>query len=252
MALITLRGVQPPPHILRIVLLVTNKSMNEIITGDARQLAKYIPDGSIDLIFTDPIYDRLEDYKWLLEIGERLLKSTGNVLAFTNAKWLSRLLVAVPSPHPPLAYVMTSGASPMNGRVIAKTHYVVWWGSGKIPGYIADGYIGTTWSKPNGHNHKWTKSPKYLSHVLTSFTQVGATVYDPFCGGGSIVAVCKMLERRFIASEIDGDVAQMARQRLSETQPPLPEINEVQHDWDDILTDPFTKSGDMDVVLEAR
>ena len=32
--------------------------LNTIITGDARELAKAIPDESVDLIFTDPVYDR--------------------------------------------------------------------------------------------------------------------------------------------------------------------------------------------------
>lgn len=42
---------------------------NGIYTGDARELAKAIPDESVDLIFTDPVYDRIEDYRWLAETG---------------------------------------------------------------------------------------------------------------------------------------------------------------------------------------
>jgi DNA modification methylase len=33
-----------------------------IYTGDARELSRAIPDESVDLIFTDPVYDRIEDY----------------------------------------------------------------------------------------------------------------------------------------------------------------------------------------------
>jgi hypothetical protein len=40
---------------------------NGIYCGDARELAKAIPDESVDLIFTDPIYDRIDDYRWLRE-----------------------------------------------------------------------------------------------------------------------------------------------------------------------------------------
>ena len=39
--------------------------LDRIITGDARELAKAIPDESVDLIFTDPVYDRIDDYRWL-------------------------------------------------------------------------------------------------------------------------------------------------------------------------------------------
>lgn len=37
--------------------------LNQIVTGDARELAKRIPDESVDLIFTDPIYDCIDDYR---------------------------------------------------------------------------------------------------------------------------------------------------------------------------------------------
>jgi len=47
---------------------------NQIVTGDARELAKAIPDESIDLVFTDPVYDRIDDYRWLAETAARVLE----------------------------------------------------------------------------------------------------------------------------------------------------------------------------------
>lgn len=53
-----------------------------IYTGDARELAKAIPDGSIDLIFTDPPYPRefLPLYGWLAETAAQVLKPDGFML----------------------------------------------------------------------------------------------------------------------------------------------------------------------------
>ena len=54
-----------------------------------------------------------------------------------------------------------------------------------------------------------------------AFTLPAAVVYDPFTGGGTVPAVCKMLGRNYVASEIDPDTAERARQRVPLTQPPL-------------------------------
>ena len=153
-----------------------------VITGEARQVAKGIPNNSVDLILTDPEYNRLDDYWWLFEESRRILKPDGNALAFVNAKWYPVVSRIVASNFPPLACVQTSGPSGMNGRVIAKTYYLLWWGSGKLCGYMPDGYIGTTWSAANRHNFKWTKNPKFLKATLEAFTHEGGIVVDLFCG----------------------------------------------------------------------
>src|SRR5205814_2191015 len=56
-----------------------NHLLNTITTGDAQLLSTHIPDNSIDLIFTDPPYDRdsLSLYEWLAEFAARALKPGG-------------------------------------------------------------------------------------------------------------------------------------------------------------------------------
>jgi len=46
-------------------------------------------------------------------------------------------------------------------------------------------------------------------------------VVDPFTGGGTVPAVCKMLGRQYLAFEIDPATADTARERVRNTQPPL-------------------------------
>ena len=48
--------------------------LDQIVTGDARQLCEGIPDESVDLCLTDPIYQNLADYEWLGQFAARVLR----------------------------------------------------------------------------------------------------------------------------------------------------------------------------------
>ncbi len=216
---------------------------NRIVTGDARLLAESIPDGSIDLIFTDPVYDRIEDYHWLAETAARVLKSSGAVLVWSNGRWHRENANWLESANGGLvyrwefAYVITGGAAPMNGRIIAKTNRLLWFdllGKSKMLDYLSDGYAGVTWSRPDTHNHKWTKSPRFTAQAIRAFCSRDAVIYDPFTGGGTVPAVCKMLGRNYVASEIDPDTAERARERVLMTQPPLFVMQEEQAELEGI------------------
>ena len=69
--------------------------------------------------------------------------------------------------------------------------------------------------------HIWRKNPNALMRMLGSWTMPDDRVFDPFTGGGTVPAVCKMLGRRYLAYEIDPDMAETARERVRNTQPPL-------------------------------
>ena len=72
-----------------------------------------------------------------------------------------------------------------------------------------------------GDNHKWHKRTGRLTKWVRNLSDSGGIVLDTFTGGGSIPAVCKQLGRRYLAFEIDPDTAEMARERVRNTQPPL-------------------------------
>lgn len=73
---------------------------------------------------------------------------------------------------------------------------------------------------PSGQ-HKWNKNPEAFIKWMGAFTNEQDTIFDPFTGGGTVPAVCKMLGRNYLAFEIDATTADMARQRVANTQPPL-------------------------------
>ena len=71
-----------------------NFELDQIYTGDARELAKGIPDNSVDLIFTDPPWDdaSMPLYQWLAECSSRVLRPGGFVLAYTGNDWLPEIM----------------------------------------------------------------------------------------------------------------------------------------------------------------
>lgn len=68
---------------------------DQIVTGDARVLAERIPDVSVDLIFTDPVYDRIEDYAWLAETAARVLKPDRAALVWCGIQWIRETMNAL-------------------------------------------------------------------------------------------------------------------------------------------------------------
>ena len=198
--------------------------LNQIVAGDARELAKRIPDESIDLIFTDPVYSEKELYDWLAAIALRVLKPTGAVLCWSNGKWhrtnANWLEAGGLTYRYDFGCVITTGSAPMNGKIISKTNRIIWLdrrNRSKMRGYLADGYASAT--IPRLHSEwAWTKNPIYCEQAINAFAPHGAVVLDPFAGHGTIPAVAKIAGYDYIGLELDGDRAAKARARLANTQ----------------------------------
>lgn len=200
----------PPPEYL-----------NQIVTGDARELAQAIPDESVDLIFTDPVYDRIDDYRWLAETAARVLKPDRACLAFCGIGCLPETVAALGTalsyrwtmPH------LTPGTGGYCDMGPSRWMCCLWFDKGRtVPSprlydvAFTNGVV--DW-------HIWRKNPLALQRMMNSWTDANDLILDPFTGGGTVPAVCKMLGRNYVAFEIDPDVAEDARQRVQNTQPPL-------------------------------
>lgn len=202
--------------------------LNSIVTGDARDLAKGIPDGSVDLIFTDPVYQNIDDYRWLAETAARILKDEGMLFALAGHAFLPDIFVAVDGLikfHWLIAYHHPQ----KNAAMFQKRLWVTWKpcltfsktgaGSGK---FILDSYTGTkSQMEYSKLFHKWGQGEDFFTYYIGQLANDAYVILDPFCGGGTVPAVCKMLGRNYLGFEIDADTAEDARQRVAQTQPPL-------------------------------
>jgi DNA modification methylase len=198
---------------------------NQIITGDARELARRIPNESVDLIFTDPVYWQIEDYAWLAETAARVLKPGASVIAYAGHMMQIEAAVAMYGKGLQAQPILTAWMSPPHFQIwklklLANYSFVLWFSHGTPkPSRWISGELGQSFQDKN-FGHKWGKNFGSVSYYINTFIEPGALVLDPFTGGGTVPAVCKMLGRNYIAFEIDADTAETARQRVAQTQVP--------------------------------
>lgn len=212
---------------------------NTIITGDARELAAEIPDASIAVCFTDPIYWNTEDYAWLARECERVLIPGGSVIAqvgnvqrfeaecamrASGLQWVDLLAEVYPLAMCGLHHVRIQiGWKPylwfskgdrvdLNGKNLhapdCKTP-----NSGWIMNRVhAKGKRSADASKDL---HEWGDAEEFANGLLVRLCCPGDVVWDPFAGSGLVPTVCKRLGLPFVASEIVPEKAQAGRDRLA-------------------------------------
>jgi site-specific DNA-methyltransferase (adenine-specific) len=194
--------------------------LNQIYTGDARELSKSIPDESVDLIFTDPVYQHIGDYLWLSDLAQRILKPSSACLMWQGQQWLEKTVLALAAG--PLTYRWLFGWYASNnmqmvGKVGRNLAPLLWYEKGHSNPITAVREVVDAPIMPGGPDHKWSKRPEAISHYLSRFTKPGDVVFDPFTGGGTVPSMCKKLGRDFLAFEIEVDTADKARGRVDRT-----------------------------------
>ena len=209
-----------------VVAILGPYELNRIYTGDAKELALAIPDNSIDLIFTDPVYDRIDDYRWLAETAARVLKDDKACLAFCGIGYLPETLLAMSIQG--LSYrwrllIRPVYSKEFHGRLCVMTQECLWYEKGCS--HLRRSLFEYNYSTHKGFydvdGANWGKGLDTLLRYVEVFTEPDAIILDPFTGSGTVPAVCKMLGRNYLAFEIDPATAELARERVANTQPPL-------------------------------
>lgn len=197
--------------------------MNQIVTGDARELAKRIPDESIDFTLCDPVYWDVDFYSWLAELCRRVLRPGGSCIAEVGQYYMLQVMQSM-SKHLDY-YWLFSERLGVSARMWDKKIFVRWkpfvWfikgGSHRTGGWMLD----SLYSPRDKSEHEWGDGRGTMATLIESVTYPGDIVFDPCTGGATVPAACKVLGRQYIAFEIDPDVAERARERVRNTQPPL-------------------------------
>jgi DNA modification methylase len=206
--------------------------LNDIQHGDARELAKSIPDKSVDLIFTDPLYDRMEDYQWLAETACRILKPSAPIFIFywegllpetldalrrggLQFRWNFSLYQPAGTSHAPNGFTQLTKCIWFDVNKTSKPYR-------QVPD-IRTRRPAPEWFYKNYDPAKkrWFQDPNFISYYLNAFTNEGDLVVDFFAGSGTIPAVCKAMSRNFWACEIDGGSFEFAQERIERTLTPL-------------------------------
>jgi len=204
--------------------------VDTIYTGNAMEMAHdLVDDATVSLIFTDPVYDQIDQYEWLGHLSMQVLQPQGKMLVWwdeINFDAIYRAMV------PPLQFAgfmhwqRYGHMSPSRSGLTVITP-CLWL---ELPGDRSRTYsrianwmgVGSnTGSRMASAQFKWSKPEQLLRKWIGAFTQPGDLVLDPFTGTGTVPAVCKMLGRHYIGFEIDEERAAIARERVALTPVPL-------------------------------
>ncbi len=218
---------------------------NGIYHGDVRELAKVIPDASIDLMIADPpyflpvnTYVGVRGTQYHRTIGDMSvmqtyfdvmlgelsakLKTTGTVYVFCDGQSYPLMYRAM-CPH--FKYVrplIWDKIVSYNGYTWRHQHELIAWGEGfdakRVP--TGDGDIlRIRGVKQADRLHVAEKPIGLITRLIAKHN--AEIIIDPYCGCGTVAAACKQLGRQYLAFEIDAATVEIARKRVQNTRPPL-------------------------------
>lgn len=193
-----------------------------ISCGDFIDETRTIKDNSIDLVFTDPPYDKnsLDLYRGLAIVAMRVLKTGGSVVFYVGNAIIPQVigyfLDAGLEYHWMLAVKLQgSFAREHNRKISIKYKPLLWFRKGpkiNTVDYISD-LVDS--DKPEKVRHDWEQSVIEAEHVISRLTVENQIVLDPMMGSGTTGLVSKKLKREFIGIEINTDTFEVARAKLS-------------------------------------
>lgn len=197
------------------------RNVDGLYHGDFREIGDKIPDASVDLIFTDPPYDRkaIELFDGLGKFAARVLRPGGSLVAYIGHIQLPDA-VADLSQH--LRYWWTC-ACVHGGQQARMTEYgivagwkpILWFVKetrGDKQRFIKD----TVTSQREKSHHEWQQSLDEARYFIDLLTDKDGFVVDPFCGGGTTAVAAIQLGRKWASFEIDEANVARASQRIQE------------------------------------
>ena len=206
----------------KFVAISKRQDVDGLYLGDFRKIGDKIPDASVDLIFTDPPYDRkaIELYDGLGEFAARVLRPGGSLIAYVGQIQLPDA-VADLSKH--LRYWWTCSCYHSGPSLLRMNEYgivngwkpMLWFVKetrGDKTTFINDVATGT---REKSH-HEWQQSEAEARYFIELLTEPDGFVVDPFCGGGTTPAACIGLGRKWAAFEIEEANLARASERIRE------------------------------------
>jgi len=216
--------------------------LNQIYTGDARELAKGIPDESVDLVLTDPPFgidfkysngykdDPKQDYwlmLWIILESQRIFKPGGLCFVFQAMPKLNETFHLFPDGK----RIFSACKNFTQFRPTAVQYGfdpVIFWqkeGESLIKPVAGkrDWHIGNTaLYVTQKSSHSCPRPLNTIEFIVENFCPENGVVCDFFIGSGTTAVAAKETKRSFIGFEIDEETAQKARQRVLETPELLP------------------------------
>ena len=201
----------------------------QLFYGDCLELMKNIPDGSVDLVLTDPPYGKKAD-KGTNGFGSAKNRRYGGGWDSKRpSKYVFDEMLRIGK------NVIIFGGNYFADILPPSNHWIFWDKKGDIAfqNPFADGeLIYTTFKKPikrivfkqqgfitdsNDKRYHPTQKPSELVEMLIKeYSKEGDTILDCFMGSGTTGIACVNTGRRFIGIEKEQKYFEIAKQRIEE------------------------------------
>jgi ParB-like chromosome segregation protein Spo0J len=180
-----------------------------------------LPDGSVDLIVTDPPYPAEFMHLWpiLSEHAARVLKPQGILVALTGAIMLPEVIASL-GQRLSWGWMYIQPLPGANSRIMARhvlQSYKPWlaFSKGPWPSGGVDWHPDTLDASSRAKDrYRWEQDPDPAKMLVDALSPKGGTVLDPYTGTGSYGIAALSLGRKFIGVEHDAQRFSGAVERL--------------------------------------
>ena len=194
-----------------------------LICADVRDASQYLEPNSVDVIITDPPYNReaVPLYESLALLARHSLKDGGSLVVMTGQSYLPEVITAI-APHLSyywtLAYLTPGGQSPRLWAKQVNSFWkpLLWFVKGSYDGNYLGDVAKSIVNDNDKRFHDWGQSESGMLDIVHRFTMPGQLVVDPFAGAGTTALACLAGERRFIGFDCDEQVLRIATRRVTE------------------------------------
>jgi len=200
---------------------ISRQVADDIVHGDFRELCADLPDSSVDLIFTDPPYDRdsLPLYEAAAEQAARVLRPGGSLILYCGQYLIPDIIAAAIGQG--MRYWWTIACA-HEGKKARMTEYgiVVHWkpllwfvkGTRGDKHTFIDDITGTGREKDG---HEWQQAVGEAEYFIARLTPPEGLVVDFFCGSGTTLLAADRLDRRWHSYELDAETRNVAIARIA-------------------------------------
>ena len=208
--------------------------------GDCLELMKHIPDGSVDMILTDPPYGMSfvsgfrkvafnaiandSSLEWIDDLASELHRITKDDTAhyvFCSYHHIDKFKQAFER-HFKIKNILTwvknnTSMGDLKGDFAPKTEFILFMQKGRclIRGKRDCNVL--QYARTGNELHPTQKPVDMLEFLISKFSDESMVICDPFMGSGSTGVAAKNTNRKFIGIELDQNYFEIAKKRIQDS-----------------------------------